>query len=92
MIDISQNEDYDIEILSGDFRLGESTLQEVDNILISMQGNFKSAPMIGPNLQQLLNSSVNEREVRSRVKIHLSLDKKDYEEIKSLIHFNMKKL
>lgn len=90
MTDLVQSQDYDLEMLGGDFKLGETTLQEVDNILISMQGNFKSAPLIGPNFQQLLNSSVSEREIKRRTKIQLALDNKDYDEIKSLISLNLK--
>lgn len=90
MTDLVQTQDYDLEILGGDLRLGETTLQEVDNILISMQGNFKSAPLIGPNFQQLLNSAVSDREIKRRTKIQLALDNKNYDDIKTLISLNLK--
>lgn len=90
MTDLVQTQDYDLEILNGDFRVGETTLQDVDNILVSMQGNFKSNPLIGANLQQLVNSSISEPEVQRRTKIQLALDGKDYDEIKSMIKLNLK--
>lgn len=90
MTDIVQTQDYDLEILGGDLKTGETTLQEVDNIMISMQGNFKSAPLIGPNFQQLVNSAISEREIKRRMKVQLALDDKDYDDIKSQIQLNMK--
>lgn len=90
MKDMLQDENFDLRIVGGDFLVGESEVQEVANILTSMQGNFKSSPLIGPNLTQLMMSNVKNREIRSRVKIHLAMDNKNYDDMKQIIHENLK--
>lgn len=92
MKDIALTKDYDLKVVGGDFIINESVLQEVDNILSSAQGNFKSNVLIGANIHQLINSKVLEREVQNRTKVQLALDNKDYEEVKSLIEINLKQL
>lgn len=92
MEDIVLDNNDDLTILAGDFLTGESTLQEVGIIIRLTQGNLKEFPTLGPNLFQLLNSNASQEEVTQRVMIHLAKDNKNYNEMKSLIEINMKKL
>ncbi len=85
-LDLLLNDENDIQIANGDFVIGESLTQEVALILRSSQGEWKSDPLTGANLIQLINSNVDEISLRKRVKLHLQRDNKDYNEIKELIN------
>jgi phage baseplate assembly protein W len=85
-IDFLTDENDDLIIENGDFKIGESLTQEVSTILRMNQGELKSDPLLGANLIQLINSNVSEDELQRRVKIHLNRDGKNYEEIKDLIN------
>lgn len=85
-LDLLLNDENDIQIANGDFVIGESLTQEVALILKSSQGEWKSDPLTGANLIQLINSNVDETSLRKRVKLHLQRDNKDYNEIKELIN------
>jgi hypothetical protein len=87
--DILLNENDDLDIVDGDFVVGESVLQEVGIILRLNSGELKIDPVLAPNLVQLVNSTENKQEFEDRVRIHLKRDNKNYNEIKELI--NIKK-
>ncbi|QQV91587.1 oxidase [Winogradskyella phage Peternella_1] len=84
--DIVLDENDDITIVNGDFAIGESLTQEVGLILKANQGEWKSDPLIGANLIQLINSNVDDSKLKTRVKLQLQRDGKDYNEIKDLIN------
>lgn len=86
--DILLNQENDIDIVSGDFFIGESLLQEVAIITKLKSGELKSDPILGPNIIQLLKSNVKQNEIEQRLRIHLSRDGKDYNEIKKYISVN----
>lgn len=86
--DILLNQENDIDIVSGDFFIGESLLQEVAIITNLKSGELKSDPILGPNIIQLLKSNVKQNEIEQRLRIHLSRDGKDYNEIKKYISVN----
>jgi len=90
MKDILLDKYYDLKIMNGDFAIGESEMQEVGLILQSVQGEWKESPVIGPNLFQLINSKNAQDEFIARVKLHLSLDNKDYNDIKNKIQTTFK--
>jgi hypothetical protein len=83
--DILLNENDDLNIIDGDFVIGESVLQEVGIILRLNSGDLKSDPMLAPNLIQLVNSKEDSQEFERRVRINLQRDNKNYNEIKGLI-------
>lgn len=83
--DILLDANDDLDIVNGDFAIGESVLQEVGIILRLNSGDLKSDPVLAPNLIQLINSSKDTNEFEERVRLHLRRDGKNYDEIKDLI-------
>ncbi|MBU2923061.1 hypothetical protein KO504_17055 [Winogradskyella psychrotolerans] len=84
--DIVLDDNDDITFVNGDFAVGESLTQEVSLILRASQGEWKSDPLIGANLIQLINSNVDDTKLKTRVKLHLQRDGKDYNAIKDFIN------
>ena len=87
--DILLDDSDDLNIVNGDFVIGESTLQEVGIILRLNSGELRNDPVLAPNLIQLVNSSSKDQEFEERVRLFLRRDNKNYEDIKKLI--NIKK-
>ncbi|WP_026725553.1 hypothetical protein [Flavobacterium sasangense] len=87
--DILLDDSDDLNIVNGDFVIGESTLQEVGIILRLNSGELRNDPVLAPNLIQLVNSASNDQEFEERVRLFLRRDNKNYEDIKKLI--NIKK-
>jgi hypothetical protein len=87
--DILLDDSDDLNIVNGDFVIGESTLQEVGIILRLNSGELRNDPVLAPNLIQLVNSASKDQEFEERVRLFLRRDNKNYEDIKKLI--NIKK-
>ena len=87
--DILLDDNDDLNIVNGDFVIGESTLQEVGIILRLNSGELRNDPVLAPNLIQLVNSASKDQEFEERVRLFLKRDNKNYEDIKKLI--NIKK-
>ncbi|WP_435135705.1 hypothetical protein [Formosa sp. A9] len=83
--DILLDENDDLLIENGDFKIGESLTQEVGIILRMNQGELKEDPLLGANLIKFINSNVNDNELRTKVKLHLQRDGKNYDDIKNYI-------
>ena len=81
MRDILVSENNDLELIAGDFSIGESLLQEVGLILQSQQGNWKSDPLVGANMVEFIKGKHNRMAVE-RIKIQLERDGKDYDAVK----------
>lgn len=79
--DILLDENNKPIILNGDFRTGESELQEVSLILQLRQGELKSDPILGVNLQHFIKSKENRIIVKSKIKLHLERDGKRYDDV-----------
>lgn len=86
--DILLNSENDLDILNGDLVIGESLLQEVAIITKLKSGELKSDPILGPNLIQLLKSKASKSEIEQRLRVHLEIDGKDYNDIKKFIEVN----
>lgn len=84
--DILLDANDDLDIVNGDFVIGESVLQEVGIILRLNSGELKSDPVLAPNLIQLVNRASNNQEFEERVRLFLKRDNKNYEGIKKLIN------
>ena len=65
--------------------VGNSELQEVAIILQMNQGESKFDPLIGPGLIQETKINKSRVNIERRVRTHLALDNKDYDEIKDKI-------
>lgn len=89
MRDILVSENNDLELIAGDFSIGESLLQEVGLILQSQQGNWKSDPLVGANMVELIKGKHNRTAVEKRIKIQLERDGKDYDTIRKLLRLHI---
>lgn len=85
MKDILLDEHNDLKLLNGDFDSGESEMQEVTLILQSVQGEWKEHPIMGPNLYQYIKAKTDKIAIERQMRIHLALDNKDYDELKTKI-------
>jgi hypothetical protein len=83
--DIILDEENDLQVVNGDFVIGESFMQEVGLILQMSQGELKSDPIIGANLTTKIRGVRNDAKIRRHIETQMELDGKDYEEIKNNI-------
>jgi hypothetical protein len=81
--DILLDENNDLQIVNGDFVIGESLMQEVGIILQMNQGELKSDPLIGANLTTKIRGVQNDAKIRRHIETQMELDGKDYDEIKN---------
>jgi phage baseplate assembly protein W len=91
MEDILLDDNDDLIIEDGDFKLGDSLTQDVGIILRLNQGELKSDPLLGAGIIRLINSSIDDDELQTRIKLHLQRDGKDYEDIKKYITLNTRR-
>jgi flagellar motor component MotA len=75
----------DLKIVNGDFVFGESELQEVGIILQMNQGELKSDPFIGANLNTMIRGVRNNDKIRRHIETQMELDDKDYDTIKDYL-------
>jgi hypothetical protein len=87
--DIMLTPDNDLQILNGDFVIGESLMQEVGIILQMNQGELKSDPLIGANLIVKMRGVENKYKIESLIDAQLELDGKDYDTIKEFLKINI---
>ncbi|PIE50814.1 MAG: hypothetical protein CSA38_01310 [Flavobacteriales bacterium] len=88
MKDIKLNNVNDLEIIGGDFVIGESELQEVGIILQLNQGELKSDPLCGMNMYKYIKGKGVSVELEKNLKIQLERDGKNYEKIKKALQLN----
>lgn len=86
--DILLGSDDDIDIVNGDFVIGDSVLQEVGVIIRLNSGELKSDPILAPNMIQLIHSKKIDDGFEYRLRLQLQRDSKDFDEIKGLININ----
>lgn len=79
--DILCNEMGDIACVNGDFVIGESFDQEVEDILLANPGDYKETPLIGPGLIRRLKGKASIESIRRDVAISLELDNKTLENL-----------
>ncbi|MGV4476674.1 hypothetical protein [Ornithobacterium rhinotracheale] len=87
MKDILLDKNGDLDLLNGDFFIGESLLQEVEILLQLNQGSLKSDPLCGMNMYQYLKGKGSRLELEKNLKIQLRRDGKNYKDIKK--HLNL---
>tara|TARA_R110002111_G_scaffold140072_3_gene206027 strand:- start:160 stop:462 length:303 start_codon:yes stop_codon:yes gene_type:complete len=56
--DILLDADRDLLFIEGDFNIGNSDEQHVEDILLSSKGEYKQFPLIGIDLLSFINSSL----------------------------------
>jgi len=85
------DENNDLIVKNKSLQIGETLMQEVSIILQMNQGELKSDPLLGANIVNLVKTNQSRFELEKRVKTHLAIDNKDYNEIKDLITTHVKK-
>ena len=88
--DIVLDSNNDLQIVAGDFVIGESLLQEVGIILQMSQGELKSDPLIGANLTTMIRGVQNSEKIKRHVETQMELDDKSYDEIKDFLKTNIR--
>lgn len=73
----------DLKIIGGHMVIGDSVMQETALIIGMNQGELKSEPLLGPNLVQLKKTNVSRFEMEKRLRVHLAIDGKDWNTLKS---------
>lgn len=76
MTDICTDDNFDLLIENGDFKISESAEKEVKILLVSVPGNFKNAPLIGCDIQQFVQSN-QYAEIKAVLSRQLKADGKD---------------
>ncbi|MEO8236409.1 MAG: hypothetical protein ABI549_13410 [Flavobacterium sp.] len=85
--DILLHNDNDLEVVNGDFFIGESEMQEVGIILQMNQGELKSDALIGANLVTMIRSGFNKEKIERHIATQMELDSKNFDDIKQKISY-----
>lgn len=72
--DFLLDEDGDLRIDNGDFVIGDSDQDHINDIMNSVQGWFKKSPLLGFNPYQYLNSRLDPTDINKNAKIQLKSD------------------
>ena len=83
MTDILLDEIGDLQIVNGDFSTGDSTSQDVQNIVMSYPGWWKQFPLMGCAVPNYLNSPAIGQQMVNIIKQQLKLDGKTVSTITS---------
>ena len=73
MTDILIDEGGDLACEGGDFAIGESSQQHIEDILIACPGEYKQSPLIGAAIRQALNGSLDGN-LKRMIQINLERD------------------
>lgn len=72
--DILHNDEADLFFSEGDLAVGNSDLQHVQDIVLTMKGEWKKYPLQGFDALKRIKSRVNEQEFKRDLKIQLAYD------------------
>jgi hypothetical protein len=72
-MDLLLNEDNDLDIVDGDFVVGDETQQQINSILEAQQGHFKQSPLLGVGIRQMLNGGLK-GELKRNIQLQLESD------------------
>ncbi len=89
--DILLDDNYDLTVKDGDFAVGDSTVQELECLFKTNQGELKKDPIIGMGLFRFIKSRVTDSKLRRLLKIQLKRDGKNYDELKDIFDVIAKK-
>lgn len=72
--DILLDENGDLVIVNGDFVIGDSDTQEIEQLLISKKGEFKEFPLVGADIERLIKSRSGQTAAIKEIKKQLIAD------------------
>lgn len=75
----------DVLVRNKSLVIGDTIWQETAIILGMNQGEHKFHPVLGPNLIQLMKSKSSQLDIEQRARIHLGMDRKNYDQLKEQI-------
>lgn len=73
MKDILVDENNELKIINGDFSIGDSASQSVEQILISRRGDWKESPQVGCDIQRSKNGVIG-RFLERNIRVQLEAD------------------
>jgi hypothetical protein len=76
MTDVLFDSSNDLAILNGDWSIGESTDQEVEDIILSFPGYFKEFPLVGVGAPAYLKGPGNGQALQRNISVQLAADNK----------------
>ena len=71
------DQDGDLLIEDGDFVVGPSDQQHIEDILVSPQGDWRQHPLLGIGIFNYLkgaNDNITRNAVKKRIRVHLAYD------------------
>lgn len=71
--DILVGDDGDLLFENGDFAVGDSDVQHVEDILYAAPGHWKQHPLVGADVRQSINGTVTD-ELKRRIRLQLEAD------------------
>lgn len=72
--DILLDTDGDLDFINGDFAIGFSDNQHIQDILESFPGSWKEYPLVGVGLDFYLNSTGKEQTIKNEITRQLTSD------------------
>lgn len=78
---------YDIaQDADGKMQRGDTYMQEVELILMTNPGELKCDPLAGVGIVRMMNAKISQSKIQDKVRIQLTRDGKNYDEIKGQIN------
>lgn len=72
--DILFDENGDLKIADGDFVIGGSKNQEIENLLVSAKGAFKEFPLVGGDIGRMIKARSGQTAALKEIKYQLKND------------------
>jgi hypothetical protein len=72
--DITIDDDFDLIIEDGDFKVSESDIQHIQLICITDLGHWKQSPLLGVGIEKYIASSGQTDALKRAINIQLSSD------------------
>lgn len=72
--DIIIDDNFDLIIENGDFKVSESDQQHIQLICITAIGSFKNAPLMGVGIEQYISSSGQSESLKRAISVQLAAD------------------
>lgn len=72
----------DLVIEDGDFKSGDSNIQEQQHIIKAVPGHFYQSPTIGAAITEEQNSSITPQDLEQRIRLALEADNMRVDEVK----------
>lgn len=88
--DFLLDQDGDLLIRDGDFAVGESDDQHIEDIITAFPGWWKQFPLLGVGIFQNIKSSQNPQDLERSIKINLQSDGYDVSNARVAINGNGK--